>query len=38
MGAFPEMMKLMPDAMQKFKAANDKFPKPPAPAAKATKH
>lgn len=31
-GAFPEMMKLMPDAMQKIKAVNDKFPKPkPAP-------
>lgn len=29
MGAIPEMMKLMPDAMEKFKAANDKFPKPP---------
>lgn len=38
MGAFPEMMKLMPDAMQKFKAVNEKFPKPPAPQSKATKH
>jgi hypothetical protein len=40
-GAMPEMMKLMPDMMQKMKAANDKFPKPPkAPAtpAKAEKH
>ena len=33
MSAFPEMMKLMPDMMQKFKAANEKFPKPkPAPS------
>jgi hypothetical protein len=37
MSAFPEMMKLMPDAMQKLKAANDKFPKPPTPA-KTSKH
>jgi hypothetical protein len=40
-GAMPEMIKLMPDMMQKMKAANDKFPKPPkAPAtpAKAEKH
>lgn len=28
-GAMPEMMKLMPDAMQKIKEANDRFPKPP---------
>ena len=28
--AMPEMMKLMPEAMQKMKAVNDKFPKPPA--------
>ena len=35
--AFPEMMKLMPDAMQKLKGANDKFPKPPG-SASATKH
>ena len=28
-GAMPEMMKLMPDAMQKVKEANDRFPKPP---------
>lgn len=28
-GAMPEMMKLMPDMMQKIKEANDKFPKPP---------
>jgi hypothetical protein len=38
LSAFPEMMKLMPDAMQKFKAVNDKFPKPPSPPAKAAKH
>jgi hypothetical protein len=31
--AMPEMIKLMPDAMQKFKAANDRFPKPPKAAA-----
>lgn len=40
-GAMPEMMKLMPDMMQKMKAANDKFPKPakaPATPAKAEKH
>ena len=35
-GAFPEMMKLMPDAMQKIKAVNEKFPKPK-PAPKSTK-
>jgi len=33
MGAIPQMMKLMPGAMERFKAANDKFPKPPKPAA-----
>lgn len=38
MGAFPEMMKLMPDAMQKLKAANDKFPKPAPPPSKPMKH
>ena len=27
-GALPEMMKLMPEAMQKVQAANEKFPKP----------
>jgi hypothetical protein len=27
--AMPQMMALMPEAMQKLKAANDKFPKPP---------
>lgn len=37
-GAFPEMMKLMPDAMQKIKAADAKFPKQPAPAGKPAKH
>lgn len=36
-GTLPEMMKLMPETMQKIKAANDKFPKPPAPA-KPDKH
>jgi hypothetical protein len=36
--SMPEMMKLMPEMMQKFKAANDKFPSPkktPAVAPKA---
>ena len=28
-GSMPEMMKLMPDMMQKLKAANDKFPRRP---------
>jgi len=32
-GAMPDMMKLMPEAMQKIKAANDKFPAPPKEAA-----
>jgi hypothetical protein len=36
-GAFPEMMKLMPDAMQKIKAVNEKFPKPKPAPPKATK-
>lgn len=36
-GSMPEMMKLMPEMMQKFKAANDQFPKPPA-EAKPAKH
>ena len=35
--AMPEMMKLMPDIMQKMKAANDRFPKPPVPPAKDAK-
>jgi len=35
--AMPEMMKLMPDIMQKVKAANDRFPKAPVPPAKETK-
>lgn len=35
--SMPEMMKLMPEMMQKFKAANDKFPKP-AKEAKPAKH
>ena len=30
--SMPEMMKLMPEMMQKFKAVNDQFPKPPAEA------
>lgn len=30
--SMPEMMKLMPDMMQKIKSANDKFPSPPKPA------
>jgi hypothetical protein len=38
----PDMMKLMPEMMDKFKAANDKFPKPPeaknAAVAKTGKH
>jgi len=40
-GAMPEMIKLMPDMMQRMKAVDEKFPKPPkAPAtpAKADKH
>jgi len=39
-GAMPEMIKLMPDMMQRMKAANDKFPEPPKKAipAKAEKH
>jgi hypothetical protein len=37
-GTLPEMMKLMPDMMQKIEAANDKFPKPPKAPAKAAKH
>ena len=36
-GAVPEMMKLMPDMMQKFKAANEKFPKPKSPPSKGAK-
>lgn len=39
--AMPELMKLMPDMMQKMKVANDKFPQPPkktATPAKADKH
>lgn len=31
-GTLPEMMKLMPEMMQKIKAASDKYPKPPPPA------
>jgi hypothetical protein len=37
-GSMPEMMKLMPEMMQKLKAANDKYPKPPKAPAKAEKH
>jgi hypothetical protein len=39
--SMPEMMKLMPEMMQKVEAANNKFPKPPkspATPAKADKH
>ena len=31
--SMPELMKLMPELMQKLKAADEKFPKPPKPAA-----
>jgi hypothetical protein len=37
MSAFPEMMKLMPDAMQKIKAIDAKYPKPASPAKKPAK-
>lgn len=39
-GAMPEMIKLMPDMMQRMKTANDKFPQPPKKVtpAKAEKH
>jgi len=33
----PDMMKLMPEMMQKIKAADDKFPQPPKEAAAAAK-
>lgn len=33
MNTMPQMMTLMPDAMQKIKAVNDKYPEPPKPAA-----
>jgi len=36
--AFPEMMKLMPDATQRLKAVNEKFPKPRPPVSEVTKH
>jgi hypothetical protein len=36
-GAMPEMIKLMPDMMQKMKAADDKFPKPAKAAATSAK-
>jgi hypothetical protein len=36
-GSVPEMMKLMPEMMQKIKAADEKFPKPPKSPAKDTK-
>jgi hypothetical protein len=29
MGSFPEMMKAMPDAMQRIEAETSKLPKPP---------
>lgn len=37
--ATPEVMKMMPETMQKVQAASDKFPKPPkdTPAAAAAK-
>ena len=37
MGSFPEMMKLMPDMMQRFKAVDDKYPKPKTQPASTTK-
>lgn len=36
-GSVPEMVKLMPEMMQKIKAADDKFPKPPKSPAKDAK-
>ncbi len=36
-GAFPEMIKLMPDMMAKVKAASERFPQPPKTAAKSGK-
>jgi len=36
-GAMPDMMKLMPETMQKIKAANDEFPEPPKEQAASTK-
>jgi Uncharacterized protein conserved in bacteria (DUF2059) len=36
-GAMPEMMKMMPDIMQKVKAVDDRFPKPPKPLVKGSK-
>jgi hypothetical protein len=33
----PDMMKLMPEMMQRIKAADDKFPQPPKEAAAAPK-
>jgi hypothetical protein len=32
LGSMPDMMKLMPNMMQKMKAAGDKYPSPPKPA------
>ena len=37
MGSFPEMMKLMPDMMQRFKAVDEKYPKPATQPASGTK-
>lgn len=37
-GVIPEMMKLMPDATQKLKAVNDRFPKPATPPTSPPKH
>lgn len=36
-GSVPEMMNLMPEMMQKIKAADEKFPKPPKASAKDAK-
>lgn len=38
MTAAPEMLKLMPDAMQKIKAINERFPAPKRPQERSTKH
>jgi hypothetical protein len=36
--SMPEMMKLMPEMMEKVKAANDKFPTEPPKGDKPDKH
>ncbi|HEV2594460.1 MAG TPA: hypothetical protein VGU01_04600 [Sphingomicrobium sp.] len=38
MGAIPEIVKLMPDAMQKFRAVNERYPKPSVPLPQGKKH